>query len=343
MRTFAVVGKFDNDGGRPSKIGRQIVQELGWPHCNGGHVQTLQSLDSKFYDVLLWMPDIPNDLPKQLPRLKAQNHKLVLISSKRCGEKYTDADVVGRLLRSRSNLGIAIQGGGALPCLFRLLDPLGNIYANTPRIPELCTAIKERVKELALITRYSSHRTAPHSADPVEISEEFLVVVRRYGQQFAGFVNAINPNRYLGNAATRCALGFPAERQEGMILVSRRNVPKDNITATDFVEIRKREGMILYLGEYKPSVDAPVQASLFEYFTSIRYMIHGHVYVKGAPMTMDKLPCGAMQEFFAIIRLADKKSKGFVVNLRGHGCLIACKDLSYFDTPELIARPFLER
>jgi hypothetical protein len=346
MKTIAIVGKFDENGGRSSVIGGAIARELNWSYYNGGHLECLASLNPELYDVMLWMPEIPNNQPKLVPRLKARNRKLLLISSKRCRNQYTDSDVVGRLLKSKSNLGIAIHGES--PYLFNLLDPLGNIFCNTRDISELCRAIRERVDELSTMTRLASHRVQTgcdrdFSIDRIALrSEDFLEVVREYGHTFARYVNAINPNRYLGNAATRCAWGFPAERGGGTIFVSRRDVPKDTMASDDFVEVVKREDMIFYWGEHKPSVDAPVQVMLFEYFKHIRYMIHGHVYVKDAPITQHKYPCGAMQEFFAVTKLADSENEGFAVNLRGHGCLIACKDLAYFGTHELVARPFPE-
>ena len=42
--------------------------------------------------------------------------------------------------------------------------------------------------------------------------DEFVGVVHRMGDRFSGFVNAVNPNRLLGNASTRCSYGFPAAR-----------------------------------------------------------------------------------------------------------------------------------
>jgi len=81
---------------------------------------------------------------------------------------------------------------------------------------------------------------------------------------------------------------------------------------------------------------------LFKYFKRLRYMIHGHVYVKGAQITAEKHPCGAMQEFFAITEFFDPETEGFAINLKGHGCLVACERLDYFNTIEFESRPFPE-
>ena len=353
MKALAVVGRFEDNGGRESSIGRILTQELGWESINGGNIDILQSIDAKLYDVILWMPDIPNTYPdKILPRLKVANRKLVLISSKACRDEghmfggYNDADVVGRLLKSKSNLGIAIYDTNG-HYFFHLIDPLGNIYADTYDISELATAIRDRVADLLGVLRCSSNINGPRI--DFEVDDKFLVIVRRFGVEFAKYVNAINPNRYLGNAATRCAFGFPAERlgdtldKKGFsIAVSRRDVPKDSITSADFVEVSQASNTVLYNGTTKPSVDAPVQLMLFQYFEQIKYMIHGHVYVEGAPTTSHKFPCGDMREFYDTSKIVDKHSDGFAINLFGHGCLIACRDLAYFDTVKLKARPFPE-
>ena len=73
-------------------------------------------------------------------------------------------------------------------------------------------------------------------------------------------------------------------------------------------------------------------------------MVHGHVYIEGAPMTRHKVPCGFLEEVIDILEvIKDKNTKEFSINLLGHGCLIACNDLAYFDTIKLKARPFTER
>lgn len=339
---FAVVGTFDNKGGSPSKIGSELAMLLGWSHLNGGPTELL-NLDPALLDVLLWMPNVPNDLPKILPRLKAKNRKLILISSKRCGIKYRDNDVVGRLLKSRSNLGMAIyEKAGRFS--FKLLDPLGNCFCDTEHLSELARAITARVDELRTFTRLPSRRVGPHHNR--EVSSDFIRIVHEYGRTFAFHVNALNVNRFLGNAATRCSFGFPAVRgrEDAVCLVSRRDVSKDTIGSSDFVEVMEQGGVVHYWGENKPSVDAPIQVALFKRYPKIEYMIHGHVYVEGAPITDRKYPCGAYQEVYAVSKRFSPNRTQFTINLRGHGCLIACHDLDYLEKqlPKLVSRPFPE-
>lgn len=344
---FAVTGTFDHDGGKPSKIGEMMIEFLGCEGLNGGHLSDLD-LDFSKFDALLWMPNIDNSEDKILPRIKAQNRKLLLISSKRCVETdYRESDVVGRLLKTRSNLGIMIEkqqltpaGGGRYN--FKLLDPLGNIYCDTTNVETLCRTLRERVAFLLSLTRVSSTQVGERRELYIPLG--FLDIVRSYGDRFAEYVNAINPNRFLGNAATRCSYGFPAHRRGGRVYVSRRNVDKQNITAEDFVEVDAQVGGgIVYWGNQKPSVDAPMQLLLFGHYTQVNYMIHGHVYVKDAPMTESKVPCGALEEFTEIRRLfPDPQATDFTVNLRGHGCLVMAGQVDFLDQVELMARPFPE-
>jgi len=72
-------------------------------------------------------------------------------------------------------------------------------------------------------------------------------------------------------------------------------------------------------------------------------MIHGHVYVKNALRTINKVPCGALEEFDEIANLFPGNwNTNFVVNLRGHGCLVLAGELSFLKRIELQGRPFPE-
>jgi len=154
----------------------------------------------------------------------------------------------------------------------------------------------------------------------------------------------VNPNRLLGNAATRCAYGFPAVRDSAdRIFVSGRNTPKETINSSNFVELGGfgLQGL-QYYGNLKPSVDAPMQRILFIDRPDIKYMIHGHCYIDGAPFTNNVLPCGAINEFCEIFDAVGPNASEIIVNLRGHGCLIAGPSLSVFDNIELVERPYPE-
>ena len=66
-----------------------------------------------------------------------------------------------------------------------------------------------------------------------------------------------------------------------LYLVSRRNVDKTTMSASDFVLVTGNESKVEYFGDVKPSVDAPIQIRLFNYYEGVCYMVHGHVYGRG--------------------------------------------------------------
>ena len=87
--------------------------------------------------------------------------------------------------------------------------------------------------------------------------------------------------------------------------MSRRNVDKRYIEQEAFVPCYMDDtGNVLYYGPYKPSVDTPIQVRLYKYFPRINYMLHSHVYVKGAPFTSKAIPCGGIQEVTEIMRVS---------------------------------------
>lgn len=361
-----VCGTFNNDGGKPSSVGRAISDAL-MAHTdgsvaviNGGGLDELTDIDFTYPHTIVWMPSLNNSEDKILPGIKKANPHAVLVSSKNVYDKsYTEWDTVGRLLASRSNLGFMISRENGL-FNFKLLDPLGNMYCDTGDMAEVGKALAARLNYLGDLSRCSSESIGPVRC-PV-MDEAFMEVVRRTADEFSKHVNANNPNRMLGNASTRCMSGFPAIRDDGRIFVTRRNIDKKTIAADGFIETRMRNmhksiiPTVEYYGDVKPSVDTPVQLMLFDAFPAVRYMIHGHVYVSGAPYTRNKIPCGYLEEFDEILevvnenrltsgsssRTGDRLPDNFAVNLLGHGCIVLANDLSYFDEINYISRPLPE-
>ena len=342
---FAVVGTFDCDGGKYSSVGSKILTWLKCAGINGGHIDDLKAIDFARHSTLLWMPDIPNEEEKILPKIKAMNRELLLISSKRCVEgDYEESDIIGRLLKTRSNLGVMITKEDVYK--FKLLDPLGNEFCETRSIAEFCEALKERVEFLLSLSRVPSVRIRDKEEPKSKVPKEFVEIVKRCGHEFATHINAVNPNRLLGNAATRCAAGFPAYRDGDIVYVTRRNVEKTTLSEDDFVAVNmsylERPDRVNYWGVRKPSVDTPTQVNLFNYYKHVNFIVHGHVYVKDAPITNRKIPCGYLEEFEDIVELFPCDHFNFCVNLLGHGCLVMAQDLSYFGQVKFISRPFPE-
>lgn len=351
-----VCGTFNNEEGKPSKIGLTIAKQLflsnlkKYPNCliNGGNIQQLKSINFSEFSIILWMPNIDNSEDKILPEIKKQNPHAILISSKRVIEKeYTEWDVVGRLLASRANLGIMITKNENSHLNFQILDPLGNSYYNGNDADELGGALANRLNYMLTLTRMSS--ISLEKPNKSTIQPEFIEVVKNTAEEFSKHVNANNPNRMLGNASTRCMLGFPAVRKKtGSIFVTRRNIDKKTIAPEGFIECQlSKDGKVEYYGNVKPSVDTPIQLMLFDKYPEVKYIIHGHVYVVGAHFTRHKIPCGYIEEFKDVVQTIEKwfprQQKGnFDINLYGHGCLILAKDIAFFDDIEYCNRELPE-
>lgn len=352
MQLF-VCGTFDANGGNTSSIGKTIGDCLNMVHTiNGGTLQDLYDLDFKQYSHIVWMPNIDNSEDKILGEIKKQNPHAVLVSSKRVVEKeYTEWDVVGKLLASRSNLGIMItQDGDDDRYVFNLLDPLGNSYYKGSSAKDLGYAIAYRLEFLNELSRCPS-KSIGDRRDGL-IDEDFIEVVRNTADEFSKHVNANNPHRMLGNASTRCMSGFPAIKEEdGRIFVTRRNIDKKTISEDGFIETvldtKNWPPTVQYWGDVKPSVDTPVQLMLFNHFPHVKYMIHGHVYIKNAPYTPSKIPCGYLEEFDEVVQTIDRVylssiTANFSINLLGHGCMVLAGDLSYFNNIAYTNRPLPE-
>lgn len=341
MKITIVGGFFDNFLGKKSKVIDEIseyLSKLGNDVLmyNGGNLSKIKNLKVTS-NILIWMPNIDNNEDKILPLIKEKNNKLILVSSKRIVEKgfYQDSDVIGRLLKTKSNLGIAVRKVND-NYLFSILDPLGNRYIETVDLKQMINTLHNRLLFLTSLTRVPSKKIG--ESDFLLEDDEFIKIVKKYGDIFSKHVNAVNPNRLLGNASTRCSYGFPAIRLNDYYFVSERNVDKSTLSNTNFVKVSKNENLIEYFGDKKPSVDTPIQVKIFNYFENINYIIHGHVYIKNAKFTEHKLPCGAVEEFDEIKKLLLKTDNFGAINLKGHGCLILGSKYSDFEGIELISR-----
>jgi len=195
-----------------------------------------------------------------------------------------------------------------------------------------------------------------HNAEEIkkeyEVSEkkEFLRVIKDYAEIFASVIFNTKEReqikRFLGNASFRCPKGFPSFREGKYVFVSRRNVDKTHITIDEFVPTYLKDNKVYYLGENKPSVDSPVQLHLYEMLPNIKFMLHAHVYIDGAPFTNEVLPCGALEETNEILDIVKNSKDGLntnfaIINLKGHGCLIMSDDVNKIESvkEKIISRP----
>lgn len=365
-----VCGTFDANGGKPSGVGAELfagftakalcsaLTEYDITFINGGAISDLELAAHKAAsaNVVIWLANVPNDHPKNCVRsIKVVNPTCVLVTSKRSVEKgYSIPAVVQHALALHANLVILFTAlNDKLKGQYRaqLLDPLGNLYwegSNQKEFHELGAALNLRVSYLLSLRRVGTVKAIGSCPETIPQEDDFLAFVRSAATQFAVMIPSPGEvTRFVGNAAFRCSYGFPAFKGgERTVFVSRRNVDKKGITITDFVPIiGESEGKLLYCGDQKPSVDAPIQVRLFELYPNIRYMIHGHVYLRDTPITDTVLPCGALleaNEVWEHFPEADQDS--FAINLRGHGFIAGAEDVATLRTltTGLMPRPMLE-
>jgi hypothetical protein len=361
MDIVLVGGDFDNETCRPSKIIQMIGKELRANNYveklevyNGGSYDTLEDILDvcEDTDVIMWFPNVSNEMDK-VRDIKARYPKKMLVSSKNnLDGKYTVSDLVAHGLMMKSNLMVEFAWGVNCLIFMRLLDPLGNVWQeHTPNVHSLANNMVYRLRDLMSFTRAKSV-WAGEAIEPINLHAWFQRV-EDVAEDFHGLIKPSGVNkRFLGNTSFRCTRGFPSYRgnRDDDIFVSRRNVDKRAIGPKEFVKVSlATNGDIQYWGPHKPSVDTPIQLRLYKYLPEINFMLHGHVYVEGAPFTEHAIPCGAVEEVTEIMKVIRRdhkdptKFREGVINLKGHGCILMSYRATYVDNIKYYARPVPER
>lgn len=211
-------------------------------------------------------------------------------------------------------------------------------------------AIDRRLLVLGSVTRVGSEQIlGKENFNPPYGKERtaFLGKVRKIAEEFHSIVHATDQERFVGNCSFRCLEGFPSYREEGGIYVSPRNVDKRGLFCHSMVFVEGSHNLtapVRYRGTVKPSVDTPVQRALYNHYPKANYMIHGHVYVQGAPTTTGHpIPCGALEEVTAITKILPREKGSQAVNLIGHGFLAMAEDIADFDELQFVERKFPEQ
>jgi ribulose-5-phosphate 4-epimerase/fuculose-1-phosphate aldolase len=135
------------------------------------------------------------------------------------------------------------------------------------------------------------------------------------------------------------------------VFVSKRNIDKRDISFNSFVQTcldigysdfllsNVEELQVHYIGNCKPSVDTPIQLLLYQYYKHIRFMIHSHTYIKNASFTHEIIPCGAIDEFYEIIKIfPDYTLTNIQLNLKGHGSIVMVRHLEDLRNIQYIPR-----
>lgn len=304
-------GGFDASGGRRSGVVSKLTHSLKADVMfNGGYSKELASVDLSSYKVIIWMPDVPNEEPKHYPK-KARG--AVLICSKVMREGVTRFDSVSRVFQMHGNAVIEIHPAKT-GFSFTLVDALGNEWVDTSDISELAWIIRRFVAWTQGAKRMASKESAQERPEPPKGLTDLVALTR----EVADKVENERGGRYFGNASTRCMRMFPSERTESGVYVSTRNVDKHRIEADDFTYAFQSGDHLEYIGK-KPSVDTPIQLTLYRQVPEINFMIHGHAFIEGAPTTENYFPCGDMREAEEILKLLKDVR---VINVKNHGFLI---------------------
>lgn len=336
MAKSLFVGGTYISAGKKSSIGEKVFESLKLneiDYHNGGKFNELVNLREKInkgdYERVFWFPYIEEENTWITRSLKKRNNNFVLISSQRNLEnKLNFLEIINRSLINKSNLHIEFSFNEN-KYNARIIDPLGNVYANTTDMQIIGKVLKTRSDELLKYHRINSSRVGDKIIP--QANQEFLDIIRKYGEIFHNIIyGTVKNERFMGNASFRCKYGFPSFRNKELIFVSERNIDKRGINNDSFVALNPKLP-IEYYGIKKPSVDSPIQIRLYDYYKNVSFIMHSHTYLSNFPFTRNLVPCGALEEFDEIKELFnDEKSVNFGVNLKGHGSLVLVSRPQYF-------------
>lgn len=296
---------------KPSSVINKIAAFFDGTVVNGGLPEDVQNIDISGKDLVIWAPNIDNEVDKHYPKKDVGS---VLICSKVIREDRTDVDAIARIFKMNGNAVIAIYPGATFT--FKLIDALGNVWYEGTDIPELCLAIINIYNWTKGSIRVRTNKSDFDFAGECPDLEKLIDLNKIVADKFESI-----GSRYFGNVSTRCAKMFPSMRVDcEYILVSKRNVDKKRITAEDFVKVRYDGTVVEYLGDNKPSVDTGIQSFLYQKNQFVNFMIHGHTYVEGYPYTDKYFPCGDMREAYEVDDFLVWGTG--CINLTNHGFLI---------------------
>ena len=363
-KILIVGGTWNENGGKPSKLINKMFNEISKrfsaaniSFINGGNYEQLKEIitQTNRFDYVFWFANVEDNELEKVRDVKHYAPKCMLITSKRNdNNKYSYEDIFQRMLAIKANLCFEFSKVEDKLFNIRVLDPLGCIYYDGTDIKEAVERCLDRLAFISNVTRKPSvHNQTELNICFNEADYKFLDIVKESAAAFHRLMYLPeNVDRFVGNASirfkkpTRCMNGFPAIRKGNLILMSRRNVDKTGIGEKDFVPcFLNNDENTEYFGSFKPSVDSPVQLRIFKKFPNIDYILHGHCYIKDAPITSKAVPCGAIEEVNEILSMtSDVNYDFYAFNLKGHGCVIFANadTLDKMRSVEFKARSFPE-
>jgi len=339
---YAIIGgRWDDQGGKPSGYIAKFIEAFKAINSNGFalnggafkdlEVLPFEKISHSPVDAFFWFPDVPNDKEKiveQIKRLCLPKKTLLITSKNNLEGKYSIQQLIARALKQKANLFVSFSKNNNLYAA-DVYDPLGNCFCKSTYVEIVAISLIRRISELLDYTRVSSSSIADF--EDIQVDEKFLNLIRHYAKIF----HTENKDRFLGNTSFRCENGFPSYLKGTTILVSKRNIDKQEIDSSGFVPVDLclfNNNQIFYYGNEKPSVDSPIQVLSYNYYKNVKFMLHSHAYIQDAPFTQRVIPCGAIEEFYEIIEIfPNREQKKLEVNLRGHGSIIMGDSLDIFE------------
>jgi len=275
-------------------------------------------------DLIIWMPDIPNEEAKHYP---IKSGGAVLICSKVMRDGYSKIDAVSRIFKMHGNAVIAISKRMSF-YNFELIDALGNTWYNGISLPELSDAISIFYLFTKDAIRVQS-TWVPMSLRMSDENFDNVLGLLAINDTLKDSIMTQCGSRFFGNVSTRCQNLFPTIRAKTGIYVSPRNSDKSEILTEDMIFCTMENGVVRFYGDknIKPSVDTPIQIGVYEERPRLNFMIHGHAFLKGNSYpfytgeTERYCLCGDMKEKDEILKIIPDGFNNGIINLRNHGFL----------------------
>lgn len=354
MKVLLTAGTWDLNNGKKSGLIHKMYQilnkekEFEIDYYNGGNYEELQNLvnKAKDYEIIFWIANVPNDLPK-VRDVKNINPFAIVIGSKRNHYKYetnnmeyTFVEILNKALLQRNNLTIEFSKlKDETNFKMLLFDPLGTSWYDGYDLEELTKNMVNRIKFIMTTKRERTYKVYGGSLIPNE--EEFFEYVREVAEIFHKTIqHADGVTRFLGNASFK---------KYGKVFVTRRDVDKSLIDKNNFVESYLEDEKVYYYGNYKPSKDTVVQTRLYKMLPNINMIVHSHCYAKDGFFTKTPVPCGALDEIDEVLDVIknyynnDFTLNYYKINLKGHGCLILGNTIEDMKQTKYITRNLPEK
>ena len=353
MKILMLGGTWDNNGGKPSSIINQLYNNFNnkltetdtITFFNGGNYSSLSTIihTVENYDVVFWLANVPNNLPK-IRNIKQINPNVLLIGSKlNTNNKYTFVEILNRTLEQRHNLSILFSKQDTdKKYTFTLFDPLGTEWYEGTEITELSNNLFNRISFLLTTTR--KHTFKIDETVEIENNAKFFEYVRDVAKIFHKTIqHTTGVTRFMGNASFR--------GPNNLIYVSERDVDKSLIDINHFVAAYTDmlTNKTYYYGNKKPSKDTIVQTYLYSMFPNINYIIHSHCYIENGVLTHTPVPCGSLDEINEIKYAMNKGYNNdysktyYTFNLKGHGMLLMASTIEELRQTKYITRQLPEK